>query len=428
MNLFKLVSASSMILGVSFVLRFALTLVLARFLSPHQLGVYSWSVTAFGIAGIVTNFGLDFFLIRKIPEYRNALEGMVGSVIRHTKKQVNINTLLIISLVFPISYFSTYFFEGAAEYNRELMVILLALPFAAYLLIYSTSLRSFDFPLTAQSIESLLQTGIFLSLVLVSFTVFSTSISEDGRALQLVSFFVCSWIISCFIANLLFKKNIGNVGSLEASRKDTKEWRKHSFTILLGILGWSFLGRSDVLLLGFLVSPAEVAAYFICLRLAEILTFFSGVSYYVWGGEISNLVQEDKWERVQYILTRSSQLCCSATLIIACFGFIYAEHILAFVNDSYQPYAFIFRGALLAFFLKGASGILNPMYYIIGQQDFLAKCQWAIGLCFLASVLLTVPSYGITGCLIAFVVWQAAYVLTLGIRLKVKHNLSILPI
>ena len=64
-NVFKLVSTSSVILGFSFVLRFALTIALARFLSADQLGVYSWAVTVFGILGIIVNFGLDFFFNKK---------------------------------------------------------------------------------------------------------------------------------------------------------------------------------------------------------------------------------------------------------------------------------------------------------------------------------------------------------------------------
>ena len=61
MNLIKLISSSSIILGVSFILRFALTFALAKLLSAAELGIYSWAVTVFGILGIITNFGLDFF-------------------------------------------------------------------------------------------------------------------------------------------------------------------------------------------------------------------------------------------------------------------------------------------------------------------------------------------------------------------------------
>ena len=123
MTLFKRISASSITLGLSFALRFLLTFLFARFLTPDQLGIYSWSVTAFGIASIVTNFGVDLFLMRKIPEYRNASTMMVGRVIAFCKKQVKVNSILIISIILPISYFSIEVFESAAQYNLQLIVI-----------------------------------------------------------------------------------------------------------------------------------------------------------------------------------------------------------------------------------------------------------------------------------------------------------------
>ena len=79
-------------------------------LTADQLGIYSWAVTVFGILGIIVNFGLDFFLIRKIPEYRNSIVAMVGPVIKHVQKRSAINSIAIIVLLIPISYFSTNFF------------------------------------------------------------------------------------------------------------------------------------------------------------------------------------------------------------------------------------------------------------------------------------------------------------------------------
>jgi len=115
-NVFKLVSTSSVILGFSFVLRFALTIALARFLSADQLGVYSWAVTVFGILGIIVNFGLDFFLIRKIPEYRNLKNGMAGAVIKHVQKLSSVIAFFTIIIILPISYFSASLYDSAALY------------------------------------------------------------------------------------------------------------------------------------------------------------------------------------------------------------------------------------------------------------------------------------------------------------------------
>ena len=417
-----------MFLGISLVLRLTLTFALARIVSPDQLGVYSWSVTAFGIMSIVTSFGLEFFLIRKIPEFRNIQKNRVGSVIGHTQKQVKIHSLLCIAIILPISYFSKFFFEGATQYNSELMVIILALPFAGYLSSYSTSLRALDFPLTGQVLESILQTGILLFMVLISLTVFSDSFSGDVRAFQLVGMFLISWILSCIIANHSFRMRIKVQSYLEPSKKDIKEWRKDQFTIVSGILGWASLGRSDILLLAFLVSSSEVAAYFICIRIAEILMFFSSVSYYVWGGELSNLIQKNCLKQAQDALRKSSQLCIATTLIATCLAWAFAEEMLAFFNETYVEHVHIFRVALLIFFLKGSAGILNRMYYILGEQAFLAKVQWSLGLFLTACVLLTVPIYGLMGCIISLAICEVTYFTIMATRLKIKFNFSISPI
>jgi hypothetical protein len=156
--------------------------------------------------------------------------------------------------------------------------------------------------------------------------------------------------------------------------------------------------------------------------------FFSTVSYYVWGGEISNLIQSNNIDKAQEIIKKSTQLCIATTIFMTCFAWYFAEQILYLVNERYIEYINIFYGALCVFFIKGALGILNPMYYILGDQEFLAKIQWGLGIFFASLVLIFVPIYGIAGCIAAFFLCEILYAITLLIRLKSKHKLSLLPI
>ena len=217
MNALKLLSTSSIVLGVSFVLRFALTVTLAKYLTSSELGVYSWAVTAFGIAGIVTNFGLDFFLIRKVPEYRDISLGMVSAVIKNTQKQSIKIAFVLILIIFSLSYFSIYIFEGAAIYRNELMLIIFALPFAAISLIYSTSLRAFDFPLKGQFIESIIQTGFLLIVILIFSNIFIDLIPTNKRTIAFVCIFFLSWVFSSLISFFFFKKSVTLIPPLPPS-------------------------------------------------------------------------------------------------------------------------------------------------------------------------------------------------------------------
>jgi len=428
MGILKLLSTSSLVLGMSFILRFVLTLTLARYLTSSELGVYSWTITAFGIACIITNFGLDYFLIRKVPEYRNISMGMVGALIKNVRNRSMKIVFLLILLILPLSFLLVYFFENAAIYQNELIIVIFALPFAAISLIYSTSLRGFDFPLKAQIIESLLHTGLVLILVFLSFTIFNSLIPFDSRTIVLICIFLFSWVFSSFVSFFTFKKSVQLPPIDTPSKENIKNWRGDQSSIVIGTLGWSFLGRSDIFLLAFLVSPEEVGTYFICLRLAETLMFFATVSYYVWGREISNLIQKNKLNKTQEILKKSSQLCISTTLIMSCTAFIYAEEILFLINERYVESSYLLRIALITFFIKGAAGIMRPLYYILGEQKFLAKCQWIIGLFFTTSVLITVPFYGLIACISSFAVCEIIFFLILLFRLKAKHKLSISPI
>lgn len=421
----KLVSTSSLILGFSFVLRFALTIALARLLTADQLGVYSWAVTLFGILGIIVNFGLDFFLIRKIPEYRILTNGMVGAVISHVQKQSSVIAFFTIITILSLCYFSVYFYDSATLYNKEVAIIIIALPFAAFSLIFSTSLRAYDFPIRAQLIESILQTGVLLLLILIVFGFLRDYFSQHMGTLYLVSLFVFSWVTSLIFSYLTFKKEIKPDIGGNPSTEEVKEWRKDQGAIVFGVMGWSFLGRSDILLLAFFVSPADVGGYFICLRLAETLMFFSSVSYYAWGGEISNLIQNEQLDKAQKLLGKSTQLCIASSLAMTCFALYFAEDILYIVNERYIDYINIFYAALCVFFLKGAVGILNPFFYILGDQEFLAKLQWLLGLFFASLVITIVPTYGLEGCIAAFGLCEVLYVITLINRLTNKHNFNL---
>ena len=76
----------------------------------------------------------------------------------------------------------------------------------------------------------------------------------------------------------------------------------------------------------------------------------------------------------------------------------------------------------------GSVGMINPILYILGEQDYLAKVQWAVGLIFLILILCTVPYYGIKGCLFSFGICKLLYIYFLITKLKNKYKLSIFPI
>lgn len=427
MNLIQQLSSSSAILGLSFIMRFLLTLVLARNLSADEMGIYSWVITAFGFMGILTNFGLDFFLIRKVPEYRNSDIKLIGSVIHHTRRTATINALLLIIIIFTVSLIIAQLYAGASKYTNELMITSMALPFAALSLIFSTSLRGYDFALTAQVIESMVQTGFLLLAIFLIFHFYGDLIPVEQRTILLTTVFVVSWAVSSVVAFYHYRKQIKLPDILVPTRDKVREWRGEQSSIVFGIIGWTLLGRSDIFLLAFLVTPSEVGVYFLCMRLAELLMFFSTVSFYVWTGKISNLIQLDELGQAQVIITKAAQLCITTTAAIALFALLYSHQILSFFNETYAENKTLFRIAVVIFFFKGASGLLRPLFYLLKDQDFMAKYNWIIGIIFTILVLILVPIFGLIGCVIIFGICELTFITILAVRMHKKFNISVIP-
>jgi O-antigen/teichoic acid export membrane protein len=427
MELVKRLSASSILLGISFGLRFTFTIVLAKYLSVSELGVYSWVVTIFGFATIFTNFGCDFFLLRKIPEYKNSLNDLVGSTLGHTQRKSLINTIIVIVTV-QVGCILYYYFKSESDYGVALTLIIFALPFAAFSLIFSTCLRVFGFPLLGQFIESIVQTLILLIGLLFLYFFSDNFILLDRNVNSVVWIFLVSWFFSWLLSFLMFRQKVKLRNFLSSSDQNTKKWNKEQNSIVSGIMAGSLLGRSDIFILGFLVSPADVGTYFISLRLAEVLMFVTTVCYYTWGGELSNLIHENKIEQAKHVLKRSSQLSFSVTLVLGCFGFIFAEEILGIVNYRYVENANLLRIALCIFLIKGVSGLMRPLFYVLGEQRLMEKLNWMIGLTFAALILIFVPFFGLIGCLISFGLCELLFFIILVVKLNKKYGFSILPI
>jgi O-antigen/teichoic acid export membrane protein len=82
---------------------------------------------------------------------------------------------------------------------------------------------------------------------------------------------------------------------------------------------------------------------------------------------------------------------------------------------------------VIIFFFKGASGMLRPLFYILKDQDFMAKYNWIMGIIFTILVLTIVPTFGLVGCVIAFAASELTFIAILTLRMHKKFNFSIMP-
>ena len=112
---------------ISSLLTFCGSVIVARLLSPHEMGIYAIAMATFGLFGIVSTFGTYSFVIREASLTENSL-----------RAAYTINAIIELALAFVLvvfSYIATDFFGdvGAAQVLRIAAIgpILGALTFRA---------------------------------------------------------------------------------------------------------------------------------------------------------------------------------------------------------------------------------------------------------------------------------------------------------
>jgi O-antigen/teichoic acid export membrane protein len=416
---------SAGIIGLSTLIRVFLTMLLAKELQPNELGDYAWSITIFGILGIIANYGSEQFLIQKIPKLLSTQLEKVNLIVCYSREQVN-NICLMITTGLVLIYVIFYILDISTERYNTILILSLALPLAANTLIESTVIRARGYPITSQLIDSILQTTILVILAYAIFVIIKPDREIFGYDKIIAIAFLISWLVTYIATKYWYIKKIGIGNKEKINLKEKKEWEKQGADITLGVLGWAILGKSDIFIMGIIVNSKDIAAYFIFIRIAEMITFFTTVSYYIWGAKISDLKSNKNYESMQKLITNSTLLCAIISILFGILIFINSDLIIKTINPVYIYKIELLYVALFIFIIKGATGILNPLFYILEEQEYLKKIQWILGVLFTILVFLLTIRYGVMGCMIAFGTIQIIFILILIKRLQKNHNLYLI--
>lgn len=423
--LLRTLSFSSIFLGLTYILRFILTFSLVKILSPTEFGYFSWVMTAFLFLSTLNLNGLDNFSLRKVAELKSSNPEDIGNFQKFAQKKVFFNSFFIfifLFLIFFISINTDYF--GQMSYQFLVLATFgLALPFSSFVMINSSNLRVINSPRLAQIGDSFLQPLFLILFLLIIFLLIEIQLN----AFKVILLTISSWILSFFFSFYFYRKLAFRSPNNLIKKEKLLEWKFSANAIMIGVFGWSILSKSDVLILGFFVEASELSSYFVSLRIAELMLFFPSVATYVWSGRIANLYYENKIDEAQKLIKFISRLCFSVSIFLFSIGFLFSSEILYLFNESFSKNVTVFRLALFSYLIISSVGILGHLLLIIGEESFLAKIQWVLGIIFSICISISALNFGLIGSVITFGIFQIIVNILMISRLRVKTGLSSHP-
>ena len=306
-------------------------------------------------------------------------------------------TLMVIIIVIPSLIFLTPFFYPEINEKTLMAIKCMSLALLTYMpyKILSAYVTGLKYPNRFYIYEIL---RISLVIALVLYYLFTSKALEPSTIFTL---FAAANLIM-IIAIILFLRNFEIFNFLHLNKLIDRQWDKSGlYYIALGS-GYIVLSNTDILVLGYFQTSAEVGFYRLALLIAGVIVIFlSGVDSYL-APRLSEYFKKNDLNNLQKIALRNSMISSIPIIPFFLTFLFFGENIISFFFGI--EYIESMKVLLILIFGASCRIIFGSVGFIInmsGKESITARILWVSCFFNLVLNLLLVPSMGIVGASIA---------------------------
>lgn len=377
-------------------------ILIARMLGEENYGIYVLVWTCVLMIGGMASLGMTISISRFVPEYREASDpGHLKGVIFFARWFP-----VLLATGWAVLLAGIVWLAGdwiASPYVIPLFIGLLCLPsFAGSDAIHGVMLAH------ERVIHALWPLYILRPLVLlIVMAVFFWSGAEPSGEKAMLAAVVATWftfILQQAQIHWLLPKSAPST----ARAMKPKKWLIVSAPILLVESAYFFMSNTDILMLGLLASPTDVALYFAAVKTLALVAMVHFAIAAVTMPRFSDLYVRKDMEGFTKLFRQSVALTFWPSLGGAVVVIVFGEFILSLFGDNFvDAYSvmFIFAVGLLA---RAAAGPSERILNVVGQERTCAKIYMVAFIVNIIANAALIPFFGIQGAAMAT---SAAYIL-----------------
>jgi O-antigen/teichoic acid export membrane protein len=397
-NLVEVLTRASQVLAIRLAgagLTYASMVFLARWLGPHDFGVYAYVLVIVTLLGLAFSFGFNSSSLRFVPSYlaRRRMRRLSGFVRRSH------GVVLALSIAGALCCAAAVFIlRGHIEpyYVMPLLVGLLCVPIWTLLNQLEATARSFGWVNIAYIPGYVLRP--LLIMAGVGGMVWLHGSADAAGAL---------WALTgaCAVAALVQGGLVlaGTRPHLSAVKPvfHTSHWLTISLNFLL-IDGFRMLlDNTDVLLIGWLLDPHSVAIYFAAIRSGGLVAFvsFSMLAFAV--PKFAEIHATGTQQDLQKFVSEVIQMMFWPSLLVAAGLAILGPYILSLFGADFAagyPVMLVVLGGLV---LRAATGPVEFLLNVTGHHRDTMRVYAFAALASIALNLVLIPAWGIVGAAMA---------------------------
>lgn len=403
-------------------LGFGATALMARLMDKADFGLYSFAISIIMILGVLVQFGLPTLATRELARLSEA--GGWGEI-RGFGRFSGLVTMLLSVLCVGLGYaLLRNIVPLPAGFAPYILLVLFIVPINAALKLTSGQVRGLNRVIVSQFPELLIRPGLLFVFVAVVFAIIWQG--ETGGLKGALSLETVLWVyavaagLGAVFGALVLWRNLAPHSGTPVMPADLRtQWLRAGFPLMLtsGVL---VLNQNlDVVILGALADPEDIAVYRVCTRLTALIAFGLAAVSAVTAPQFSRRYYAGDMAAVQRIARRGAlQSLGLAVPFVVIFGLFPNQVLTLAFGTDYAVGAPALRILCIGQLINASFGVLGTVLNMTGQERY---TMIGVGLAALASTLLNlvlVPRFGINGAAIAqtisFVIWNGmlAYFIT----------------
>jgi O-antigen/teichoic acid export membrane protein len=365
---------------------------LARLLTIHEFGVYTYAFTWISLLSIISTAGLENLVVREVALYKD--QG-AWDLLKGLLKRSDQIVLLVSSLISIIISLAAWHTWHRTDWTMCLafFVTMIGLPPAAL-----RNLRRGVMDGLSQVTLGFLSETLIAPLTFILFTWLAALYwGKSLNATIVLSIYSCITFFTLFISSGILKARLPKQLKDVTSKYKMRAWLKSAVPfIFLGSL-YVISSRIDILMLG-AIKGVEVSGLYVPVnRGAQLLTFIPAAIGRVLSSKLVQSHATGKIEELQKVMTKSSKVI-SFTIFPLVFAFIlFSDYYLLLFGQEFLNGKTALIILCLGQFINALTGLPDILLNMTGNESYTAMIS-GIGVALnIALNSLLIPSWGIEG-------------------------------
>ena len=382
---------------IGLLLGFVGMVILIRFTTPSEYGIYCLALTVMSIFVVISTLGLGEGSTRYIAYFRGkGEEENVRGVISSSIKIALVASTSLAAISFFVSDFISVNIFHTPELSTPLKIFSIAIPFSVLLSVFIAVYRGFDRIDAKVYFQDIIRPVIYI-LFLVAVVLSGSSF------IGVLYTYVLSIAVTCvFFVVYMVKISPPSVGWNNVTNPMTKKLLSFSVPLLAVSMLVMVMSWTDTLMLGYFKTPEVVGVYNAALPLAHLLSMIATSMSFIYVPIVSRLYSKNQIEEVRRSYVILTKWCFMGGLPLFFILFLFPDIVLNLMFGSrYIGAAIALQFLALGFFLNSSVGFAYSTLLVLGKSKFL---MWTFVISAITNIFLNIaliPPLGIVGASVA---------------------------